>query len=237
MHPELVKLLELQEKDLALLDVDQRLQAVMEEVESLDQVVREAEARVEAARRAVQDGLRRRDEVEAKVETYRKLQEGRRKRLEVTRPGKETAPLMAELDLARQVLAREEAEWMRAAESVANLEGKVMDAEQAVEALRGEQEGPRGELSTRIAELGAERATKFQLREDSAALIEKSLRARYDRLRRSRAPRAVVPLAGDACGACYTAVPMNRRSLIRNGTVIEGCEACGVILYAPAPEE
>jgi hypothetical protein len=30
---------------------------------------------------------------------------------------------------------------------------------------------------------------------------------------------------------------MNRRSLIRNGTVIEGCEACGVILYVPADGE
>ena len=237
MHPELVKLLDLQDKDLALLEVDQRLQAVMEEVESLDQVVREAEVRVEASRRAVQDGLRRRDEVEAKVETYRKLQEGRRKRLEVTRPGKETAPLMAELDLARQVLAREEGEWMRAAEAVASLEGKVKDAEQAVELLREEQAGPRAELAGRIAELDAERAAKLELREGTAAQIEKSLRARYDRLRRSRAPRAVVPLAGDACGACYTSVPMNRRSLIRNGSVIEGCEACGVILYVPGPAE
>jgi predicted nucleic acid-binding Zn-ribbon protein len=233
MHPELVKLLDLQDKDLALLDVDQRLQAVMEEVETLDQIVREAEARVELAGRAVQDGLRRRDEVEAKVDTYRKLQEGRRKRLEVTRPGKETAPLMAELDLARQVLAREEAEWMRAAESVVSLEARVAEAERAVEALRGEQASPREELAARTAQLGADRAAKFEVREASAAHIEKSLRARYDRLRRSRAPRAVVPLAGDACGACYTAVPMNRRSLIRNGTVIEGCEACGVILYVP----
>lgn len=237
MHPELVKLLDLQDKDLALLEVDRRLLAVGEEVESLDQVVREAEARVDLARRAVQDGLRRRDEVEAKVDTYRKLQEGRRKRLEVTRPGKETAPLMAELDLARQVLAREESEWMRAAESVAALENKVTEAEQAVEVLRGEQAAPRAELAARLAELTAERAAKFKLREDSAVHIEKSLRVRYDRLRRSRAPRAVVPLAGDACGACYTAVPMNRRSLIRNGTVIEGCEACGVILYAPADGE
>jgi uncharacterized protein len=234
MHPELVKLLDLQDKDLALLDVDQRLQAVTEEVESLDQVVSEANARVELARGAVRDALRRREEVEAKVDTYRKLQEGRRKRLEVTRPGKETAPLMAELDLARQVLAREEAEWMRAAESVVSLEAKVTEAEHAVETLHSDQAEPRGELAARIAGLQAERAAKFDVREVSAAHIEKSVRARYDRLRRSRAPRAVVPLAGDACGACYTAVPMNRRSLIRNGTVIEGCEACGVILYVPS---
>jgi predicted nucleic acid-binding Zn-ribbon protein len=42
----------------------------------------------------------------------------------------------------------------------------------------------------------------------------------------------VVPLRGDACGACFTAVPRNRRSQIRSGALLDGCEACGVILYA-----
>ena len=54
---------------------------------------------------------------------------------------------------------------------------------------------------------------------------------RYDRLWTSRTTTVVVALRGDACGACYTAVPRNRRSQIRAGTHIEGCEACGVILY------
>jgi hypothetical protein len=55
---------------------------------------------------------------------------------------------------------------------------------------------------------------------------------RYDRLRRARAASVVVPLSGDACGACFTAVPRNRRSQIRAGVLLEGCEACGVILYS-----
>jgi predicted nucleic acid-binding Zn-ribbon protein len=40
-----------------------------------------------------------------------------------------------------------------------------------------------------------------------------------------------VPLVGGACGGCHTAVPLNRRSQIKAGTVIDGCEACGAILY------
>jgi predicted nucleic acid-binding Zn-ribbon protein len=58
---------------------------------------------------------------------------------------------------------------------------------------------------------------------------------RYDRLRRARAQSVVVPLSGDACGACFTAVPRNRRSQIRAGMLLEGCEACGVILYSAEP--
>ena len=37
---------------------------------------------------------------------------------------------------------------------------------------------------------------------------------------------------GDACGHCFTAVPTQRRVLIQRGASIEGCEACGVLLYA-----
>ena len=42
---------------------------------------------------------------------------------------------------------------------------------------------------------------------------------------------ALAAEAGDACGACYTAVPMNRRSQMRMTGAVEGCEACGVMLY------
>jgi uncharacterized protein len=62
------------------------------------------------------------------------------------------------------------------------------------------------------------------------------LRTRYDRLRRSRGTDVVVPLSGGACGACHTSVPLNRRSQIRTGQVLDGCEACGAILYPSESE-
>ena len=37
------------------------------------------------------------------------------------------------------------------------------------------------------------------------------------------------------CG-CHTSVPLNRRSQIRSGAVIDGCEVCGAILYPPEPD-
>jgi len=41
----------------------------------------------------------------------------------------------------------------------------------------------------------------------------------------------VVPLVGGTCGACHTSVPLNRRSQIRSGAILDGCEGCGAILY------
>ena len=74
-----------------------------------------------------------------------------------------------------------------------------------------------------------------RVREETAAQVNKALCARYDRLRRTRSNDVVVPLMGGACGACHTAVPLNRRSQIKAGTVIDACEACGAILYPTEP--
>ena len=231
MNHDLEKLLDLQEKDLALLDVDQRLDEVLREEQGLDETVRRAEAAVGVAQRGVAESIRRRIEVEGRVETYRKLQEGRRKRIEVSRPGKETTTLLAELDLSRQVLAREESDWFRAQEAVQAQEARVVEAEAAVEALKTEQVEQRSALTARRAELDGARAVALAARDLSAEAVAKPLRSRYERLRGSRAVRAVVALAGDACGACFTAVPMNRRSQMRMSGVVDGCEACGVMLY------
>jgi hypothetical protein len=231
MTPDLEKLLDLQDKDLALLQVDQVLEKVLQEEEDLDEAVRQAEAAVGVGQRGIAEAIRRRIEVEGRVETYRKLQEGRRKRVEVSRPGKETAQLMAELDLARQVLAREESDWFRASEAVQAQEARVAEAEAAVEALKAEQGEPRAAIAARRAELEGDRAVKLAARDACAASVEKSLRTRYERLRGSRATVAVVALAGDACGACFTSVPMNRRAQMRMSGVVDGCEGCGVMLY------
>jgi len=231
MNPDLEKLLDLQDKDLTLLDVDTRLEAVLAEEQALDEAVERATASIGVAQRSVAESIRRRIEVEGRVETYRKLQEGRRKRLEVARPGKDTAGLVAELDLSRQVLAREESDWFRAQEAVQAQEARVAEAQAQVETLKAEQVEPREALAGRRAELEAERASALAARDASAAAVGKPLRSRYERLRGSRAPLAVVALAGDACGACYTAVPMNRRAQMRMSGTVDGCEGCGVMLY------
>jgi len=231
MHPDLVKLLDLQAKDAKVVDVEQRVDALQVELAALDQVLQRARDTLEAATRAAGEAARRRDELEAKVESYRILQDRRRLRLEHVRNPKEASTLMAELDLARSVMAKEENDWVRSAEMVGTLEAKARDEEQAVAAAVSAQASDRARLAERRAVLEQERAEALQERETTAGRLDRALRTRYDRLRRARAAAVVVPLVGGACGACHTTVPLNRRSQIRSGAVLDGCEACGAILY------
>lgn len=233
MHADLVKLLDLQAKDLAVAEVERRLGALREETGVLDQAVERAREVMETARRAAVDAARRRDELEAKIESYRVLQERRQQRLEHVRNPKEASTLMAELDLARSVVAKEENDWVRSSDAVTQAQFKAAEEERNVAMLAEGQTPDRERLAARRAELEAELAEARRVREESASRLERPLRIRYDRLRKARSGDVIVPLVGGSCGSCHTSVPLNRRSQIRAGTVVDGCEACGAILYPP----
>jgi predicted nucleic acid-binding Zn-ribbon protein len=235
MHADLVKLIDLQSKDAAVAAAEQRLADLGRETAGLDETLQRARDALDAARRAATESQRRRDELETKIDSYRILQDRRRQRLEQVRNPKDASTLMTELDLAQSVMAKEENDWVRSAEMVVQLEVKLRDEERSVTTLEEAQAPERAEVASRRVMLEAERDEAVRAREAGAAQLDKALRARYERLRRLRANDVVVPLVGGACGACHTTVPMNRRSLIRAGQVIDACEACGAILYPSEP--
>jgi len=170
--------------------------------------------------------------LEGKIASYRTMQEQRRQRLEWVRGAKEASTLMAELDLTRSVLAKEEAEFMRSGDAVGEAERKTAEAENALQNVHESQTAQREALAGKRQEIAAERERAAAEREQASRVVTPTLLARYDRIRRGKAPLAVFPLHGGSCGNCFTAVPTQRRALIHRGATIEGCEACGVLLYA-----
>lgn len=232
MHPDLEALLMLQAKDQDVTRSEQALAALDPDVHRLDDQLAAAQRAVDAARRAIDDALRRREELEAKIASYRTMQEQRRQKLEWVRGAKEASTLMAELDLARSVLAKEEAEFMRSGDAVHEAERKATDAEKALNAVRDAQAPERAALEGKRDAVLADLTQAKGIRTTAAGSVNGALLTRYERIRRGKAPLALYALHGDACGHCFTAVPTQRRVLIQRGASIESCEACGVLLYS-----
>jgi predicted nucleic acid-binding Zn-ribbon protein len=231
MHAELSKLLDLQNKDIVLAEIDDRLATLVEEEQALDAVVDRARDAAKGARKQAADAARRRDEYEERINTLKQQHERRQQRLEFVRNPKEASTLMAELDLARGVLAREEGEWVKLAEAVKSSELRATQVEAEIAVVQEGQSEMRTSLEARKSDVEKERAVAMAAREASAKLVEKPLRTKYDRLRSPRRLHVLVPLNGATCGACNTAIPMSRRAAIKGGLVIDACENCGAILY------
>jgi predicted nucleic acid-binding Zn-ribbon protein len=224
VHPDLESLLNLQEKDRAASAVEKSLEALKPEEKVLDDELEQHARALEDARRAALGAEARKIELESRIAGY--------KQLDFVRGAKEASTLMAEIDLARGVLVKEEAEYLRSGDSIVETGKKVKDMEKAYAAAEARQAEARAALTARRADLEQQLAVARAERQAAAGDVRPPLLARYERIRRGRAPAAVFPLHQDACGHCYTAVPLQRRVLIQQGESIESCEVCGVLLYA-----
>lgn len=232
MHPDLEGLLTLQAKDQDVAKAEQALAALEPDVRRLDEQLAVAERALDAARRGIDDARRRRDELEGKIASYKSMQEQRRQKLEWVRGAKEASTLMAELDLTRTVLAKEEAEFMRSGDAVHEAERKAAEAEKACHVVRDAQAAEREALAGKRETVLADLRRAQEVRTAATRGVNGALLSRYERIRRGKAPLALYALHGEACGHCFTAVPTQRRVLIQRGASIETCEACGVLLYS-----
>ena len=131
MHPDLVSLLALQERDQAVMAAEKELDALRPETAALDDELELQTRAVAEAEAAVLAAQVRRTDLEARIAGYKQMQERRRQQLEYVRGAKEAATLMADIDLARKELVKEEAEFLRSADSVVEADKKLKDQHKA----------------------------------------------------------------------------------------------------------
>jgi len=236
VHADLVALLNLQAKDKVVMDIEAGIESLEPVLEELDEELEVAMAELETARSRAEDADQRRQDLEAKIEGYRVMQERRRQKLEWVRGAKEASTLMAELDLARTVLAKEEAEWVRSADRLKEAQKLVEEQDENVAATKEAQAPKREEIAAKLAEFDDQLQAANAERDKAAKGVAQNLHDRYNRIRQGRAPLALYALQNGACGHCYTSVPLHRRQKLFGGQRTEPCEACGVLLYDDSSE-
>ena len=235
MQSDLKRLLTLQEADRLVMSIEAEIRTLEPEVAELDAGAKRLEDELAQVQSNLEEAKSKRAELESNIETFRVMQERRRQKLEWVRGAKEASALMAEIDLARSVLAKEEADWIRSADEVQQIEAAVAEVEERV-AAEGEVQAPRREEITKIqAECGGRLEEAGARREQAAQEINRTKRqllAKYDKIRSGRAPLAMYELHADACGHCFTSVPMHLREQIRRGETLTTFEACGVLIFS-----
>lgn len=232
MDQDLEALLLLQEKDLAVRSVEKELADLEPELARLDSELGEVESQLEAARAELNDAGETRRELEGKIEGYRLMQDRKRQKLEWVRGAKEASAIMAELDLARSVMAREETDWIRSADRVQEAEARAAEIELACEETKATQTPRREEISSLRAECEARLKIAKSQRDRAKKSVSQPPLSRYERILQGNAPMVLFELRSSACGNCFTKVPMHLRHLIEHNGSIVNCQDCGVMLYA-----
>ena len=232
MHKDLEALLAVQSDDAGLRELDERAAALDVRERSLEAELAAVRAAAERSRGALEREEARYRALETKVVQHRQLQQRNVAQLDQVRKLREATAAQAQVDMARQILADEERELASIGRRLDDLRQALEGHEMQIAEREAAQAEQRGEVAAARAALEEEREQARQKRASAAQGVPRSLLTRYERIRDRRRGEAVFPVRGMACGNCDTAIPLQRRNLMADGSIIEVCEVCGVLLYA-----
>lgn len=235
MQPELVALLAVQAEDDAIRAVEIELAAFAPRMASLDRARQRAHDEVERTRTAIERETERYRSLEARITEHREKHERNVATLDQARKLREATAAMAQVEMARRVLAEEESELAGMARRLGELQSALEAHRASAAALEAEQADARASVQGDIDRLQTTLTAARHVRDGKAAAVNPCLRSRYDRIATRRQSQALYAIRGLTCGACDTSIPLQRRNVLMVAGQIDVCEACGVLLYA-APE-
>lgn len=232
MHEIYQKLLELQELDLAIARAESTLESFEPQLAEVEAPVVELEQQSEALKAQLQqmklDVRRLERAAEEKRERLARYEE----RLDRVRNAREEAAARTELDLIRRAVDADEQEALQFMDQVMRGELKLDEMEKQLAKLRAEVEPRRQELLEAKQGAGTEVGVLRDRRSNHALHLEPAASRLYERVRAGRTTTVLAALLDDgACGHCFSVVPIQQQTEIRQARSLYRCEVCGVILY------
>ncbi len=236
MQPELVALLAVQDDDVAIRAIEGELAALAPRIASLDKARQRAHDEVERSRVAIERETERYRALNERITDHREKHEKNLATLEQARKLREATAAMAQVEMARRVLAEEESELAGMARRLGEMTSAQEAHRSAAESLETEQATARAEIASEQERLNARLAEARKERNEKASGVSAGLLSRYERISTRRRSNALFAIRGLTCGACDTAIPLQRRNALMVAGLIDVCEACGVLLFAnPEP--
>jgi predicted nucleic acid-binding Zn-ribbon protein len=232
VNPDIERLLTLQRDDAELDGLERRLHELDAGVRAIEGEREEAAATLEKARADLAAEEKRQRELQSKFSEHKQLQEKNLAQLDAVKKAREATAAMSQIDVTRRALMQDENELQTAEQRARSMRDQVVARElvlmEVEERIRDTRAGTAGEREAIEREI----ATARSKRDSSARDVSPRLLTAYDRLRRRGRGAPLAEIRNASCGACNTAIPMQRRNQIMSGVVVEACEGCGVLLYA-----
>lgn len=232
MNPDIERLLTLQRDDAELDGMQRRLDELDAGAKALERERTEAAAAVDKARADVAAEEKKQRELQGKFSEHKQLQEKNLAQLDAVKKAREATAAMSQIDITRRALMQDESDLQTADQRVRSMRDQLVARELVLEEIddriRETRAGTAEEREKIVGEMTEARAK----RDVAARDVNPRLLTTYDRLRRRGRGTPLAQIRGASCGACNTAIPMQRRNQIMSGNAIEACEGCGVLLYA-----
>ncbi len=232
MNPDVHALIALQAEDDIVEGIMNQLDAIAPRLAALDGVRAAAVKSIQQLRAAVEADDRKRGELAQRLTEHKEKHEKNVAQLDLVKRMREATAAVAQVEMGRKVLLELEGSHRDVTNRINEGRRVLAEKEAELAALDQQQVAARDAVKGEQNALGASLAKAREARTERANAVSSSLRAKYDRIRQRRRSQSLFPLESGACGACDTAIPVQRRQAMTISGSVEVCEACGVLIYA-----
>jgi predicted nucleic acid-binding Zn-ribbon protein len=201
-------------------------------VEELETTLQTKKALKEELEKTVNELLKKRDAADAEIVQLREAIEKYKDQQFHVKTNKQYDALAREIDYSQERILKLQKE-------MDSWEGKVAVAKEDFEKLSPEIETIEKQLAEKKKELAAvnkehesEELKLKNQRDKIVAKITKTDYKMYERIRKARDGKAVVPVRRNSCAGCYNRIPPQRVLELRKNNAILTCERCGRILVS-----
>jgi len=223
----------------SLQQIDSNLDEVQDLKGDLPHIVADLEQRLhtkttkkKTLEETVQKSLVARDAADVEILTLKELIEKYKTQQFQVKTNRQYDALARESDTAQDKIQKLERE-------IETMEGKATLAKADAESLQPEIEELKAELDEKQAELQLvnkeheeEELRLRHQREKIVVRLDKADVRQYERIRKAKAGKAVVPVRRNACGGCFNRVPPQTVLELRKNSKILICEHCGRVMVS-----
>jgi uncharacterized protein len=235
-NDDLHSLVQLQELDVGLKQLREKLRRMPIELALLDQELTGSRQTVESVLRHQEEGLKERRKLENEVEALRLKLSKYRDQLMAVKTNKEYQAVLSEIaNCEKEISAREDRilDQMMLADE---WDAKQRLAKNELAEKERDIQGRRSLLEAFLTQAQAEMAGLEQRREELRHGIVPELIQRYERIAIVRQGVAVAQALDGSCQACHVRLRPQYFHEVKANQQILTCESCNRILYYPEPQ-
>ncbi|MGC3997824.1 MAG: C4-type zinc ribbon domain-containing protein [Anaeromyxobacter sp.] len=232
LREKLKALEELQQIDLEINDVRGQLEGIGPKRAAAEVSVVQAKKAWDEEKGRLESNERERRQLESLLAMERQKAKTWEGKLGDIRTPREYAAFSREIDILKKSNDAQ-------GEQVKALGAQALDIQKALEqqgeALAEAEDAAEGQvkaLAAQQAELEARRTSLEARRVESAKLVDPSLLAKYENIKRRRAGVAVTPVVGMTCKGCQRNIPPQLAITLQRANSIETCPNCNRIIYS-----
>lgn len=235
MHPDLEKVIELQQLDTRIADLSAQIDTLPSQIKTLEDQLHEfIHAHEERQQRLAANQKERRD-LEAEIQTIRARIAKHKDQIYEVKTNEQYKAMMKEIEGEEAKVGAIEDQILEKMIEAEQLEKQIRDAASRLDSEKARVAGEVKELQA-LRQTDVEERDQFQARRrNDEATISPQVLEHYERIRKMRRGVAIAEIREGYCAACHVLLRPQLFNEARSNQAVLACENCSRILYYVEP--